>query len=210
MLLNKIDDIRYKKDIKICQSWVPIEKISIDLIHAFLIAEDSSFFEHVGFDLGLMLQAWDFYKKDKNNVRVFGGSTISQQTAKNVFLCSKRNVIRKIFELYFTLLLEGIWGKKRILEVYLNVIELGEGVYGVESACQKYYHKSCSNISSKQAALLAATTTNPKETCVLSPSSYLMKRAEIIRFHIRHSRALKQEIYFYISSNKNSRLHELT
>ena len=134
---------------------------------------------------------------------VEGGSTISQQTAKNMFLYSQKCILRKGIELYFTFLLEIIWGKRRILEVYLNIIELGDGVYGVEAASLKYYGISSSQITQKQAIMLASLTTNPKETSVAQPSPYLLRRIDHIKSTMRRSYYLRDEINTYIANSND-------
>ena len=130
------------------------EEISPNFFKAVIAAEDAAFFDHNGFDIEAISKAIEYNKKHKDKKR--GGSTISMQTAKNTFLWHGRNFIRKGFEAYFTFLIEAVWGKKRILEVYANVIETGEGIYGVQAAARKYFNKDASELSRRQAALIAA------------------------------------------------------
>ncbi|HWU42960.1 MAG TPA: monofunctional biosynthetic peptidoglycan transglycosylase, partial [Bdellovibrio sp.] len=140
---------------------------------AVLKAEDARFFEHHGFDYEAIEKAMKYNRTHK---KVKGASTISQQTAKNVFLWPHRDWIRKGLEAYFTVLIEFIWPKERIMEVYLNVIETGPGVYGVEAASQKYFKQSAKNISPSQASLIAAVLPNPQKFRIDRPSNYILKR----------------------------------
>ena len=140
--------------------WEPIENISKNLQLAVICSEDQSFLKHTGFDLNAIEKAYENNKKGK---RVKGGSTISQQTAKNVFLWPQRSWLRKGLEVYFTFLIESIWSKERIMEVYLNSIEMGNGVYGAESAAQFWFKKSASKLSKLEASAIAAILPNPRK-----------------------------------------------
>ena len=160
------------------KDWTPIEQISPDLIRSVIAAEDAHFCEHHGFDWLSIQAAWE--KIERGSSRLRGGSTISNQTAKNVFLWPGRNWIRKGLEAYFTLLIELIWGKQRIMEVYLNVIEFGPGVYGAEAASQRFFKKSAADLSRYQAALLASVLPNPEEWSAADPGPYVRKRASTI------------------------------
>lgn len=140
MLIRQVEARRQGYTLPIQQQWIPIEDISPDLIEAVVNSEDAHFFEHFGFDIDAIATAYHINQACGHIVR--GGSSISQQTAKNVFCTPSRTYLRKAFEAYFTVLIEFLWGKERILEVYLNVIELGEGVYGVEAASQYYFQHS--------------------------------------------------------------------
>lgn len=146
-------------EIPIQHTWVPIERISPHLIQAVVASEDNNFTSHFGIDRGAIQKARDFNKKSTK--RKHGASTISQQTAKNVFLWPARTYLRKGFELYFTLLIETCWSKKRIMEVYLNSIEMGPGIYGAEAAAQHYFRKPASKLTREQAALIAVSLPNP-------------------------------------------------
>ncbi len=161
------------KDWKIIKDWKRYSDISFNLKKAALAGEDSRFMIHWGLDLKAMEKA---YQKNQHSKKVRGGSTISQQTAKNVFLWPGRSYIRKGFEAYFTLLIELIWGKQRILEVYLNVIETGDGIYGAEAFTQKNYKKSCGSLSKSQAALLVAILPNPLRWSASNPTSFIYRR----------------------------------
>eukprot|EP01133_Synstelium_polycarpum_P003099 gene3099-3549_t len=149
------------KSFKTAKKWVAFDDISDNMKRAAVSAEDQLFLKHMGFDIKAIEKAYESNEKGK---KVKGGSTISQQTAKNVFLWPGRSWIRKGFEAYFTLLIEMLWSKERILEVYLNVIEMGDGIYGAEAASQEYYGKSCSSLSRAEAALIAACIYNTAST----------------------------------------------
>ncbi len=179
---HKIDG----KDLKIDKSWMRIEDISTNLKKAAIAGEDINFLNHWGFDFKAMESA---FVKNKNGKKVRGGSTISQQTAKNVFLWPGRSYIRKAFEAYFTVLIEIIWGKERILEVYLNVIEMGDGIYGAEAAVQNYWGKSAGNMSKSQSALLVAVLPNPLRWNPSRPSRFVYYKQGLI---LRNMRTLKK------------------
>ena len=155
------------------KDWVSLVNIAPSMQKAVLKAEDARFFEHHGFDYEAIEKAMKYNRTHK---KVKGASTISQQTAKNVFLWPHRDWIRKGLEAYFTVLIEFIWPKERIMEVYLNVIETGPGVYGVEAASQKYFKQSAKNISPSQASLIAAVLPNPQKFRIDRPSNYILKR----------------------------------
>lgn len=162
--------------------WVPIEQISLHMQQAVVTSEDQRFIQHVGFDFDAIKKAWSFNQKTKSK-RVRGASTISQQTAKNVFLWTGRSWLRKGLESGFTLLIEGAWGKQRILEVYLNSIEFGDGIFGVEAAAQHFFGIPAAKLNKQQAALLAAVLPNPHRFRVDAPSAYVKKRqAWILRY----------------------------
>ena len=166
-LFDKDRKVQCKKD------WEPIENISPYMQTAVIAAEDQKFPDHYGFDFSAMQAA---FKSNKKNKKVKGASTISQQTAKNVFLFPARSYLRKGLEAYFTVLIELFWSKERIVEVYLNVVELGDGIYGVEAASQYYFKKSAKNLSKAEAAMLAAVLPSPLRYKVKAPSSYVSRR----------------------------------
>ena len=174
------------KDLKIDKSWIRIEDISTNLKRAAIAGEDVNFLNHMGFDFKAMETA---FEKNKKGKRVRGGSTISQQTAKNVFLWPGRSYIRKAFEAYFTVLIELLWGKERILEVYLNLIEMGDGIYGAEAAVQNYWGKSANSMSKSQAALLVAVLPNPLRWSPARPTRFVYYKQGLI---LRNMRALKK------------------
>lgn len=155
------------------KSWKPLEKISPRLAEAVVASEDQRFFDHHGFDWEAILSAFSVNERGK---RKLGASTITQQTAKNLFLWPDRSWTRKGLEAYFTLLLELLWDKPRILEVYLNIIETGDGLYGAEAAAGRYFHVSAAALTAPQSALLAAVLPNPREWSPAHPTGYLRRR----------------------------------
>jgi monofunctional biosynthetic peptidoglycan transglycosylase len=155
------------------KDWVSFKKISPYMIQAVVASEDNRFMDHFGIDLQAVQKAVDYNKRHRKKR---GASTISQQVAKNVFLWPARTWIRKGFELYFTVLIETVWSKKRIMVVYLNIMETGNGVYGVEAAARKYFKKPASRLTRSEAALIAASLPNPRSRNPARPSSYLQRR----------------------------------
>lgn len=178
--LMAIRSIEYRNnpDFKSTKNWKSLDEISNKMVYAVIASEDNRFEEHNGFDFIEIKNAINDSKKGK---RLRGASTISQQTAKNVFLFPGRSWIRKGLECYFTLLIEWIWGKERIMEVYLNVAETGKGLYGVEAAAQKYFKKSASKLNSYESSLIAASLPNPLKRNPAKPTNYMIKRASQIR-----------------------------
>jgi len=162
-----------KKEVRLYKDWVSMDKISKHMPQAVYGAEDQKFLEHNGFDWKAMEEAWEKNKKGK---RIKGASTISQQTAKNVFLWPSRNLVRKGLEAYFTFLIETIWSKERIIEVYLNVIEMGPGIYGIEAASQTFYNRPASKLTRQQAAMIAAVLPNPIRWSPAKPTGYIRGR----------------------------------
>lgn len=156
--------------------WVDLKDISPYLVNCAVAAEDNNFQGHAGFDFGAIQQAID----ERNRGRFRGASTISQQTAKNVFLWQGKSWLRKGLEVYFTFLIETFWSKERIMEVYLNEIEMGKGIYGAEAAAQHYFKKNAKNLSQQQAALIVAAFPNPLQRNPAKPSGYLTRRAQAI------------------------------
>jgi monofunctional glycosyltransferase len=161
------DKIRLKKD------WKPLSDISPNMVLAVVAAEDQLYSYHSGFDYDAMRRA---YKNNKKGKKIKGASTISQQTAKNVFCWPGRSYFRKGVEAYFTFLIEKIWGKRRIMEMYLNVVEFGNGIYGVEAASQYYYHKHAKNLGVQEAASLAAILPNPRKWSPVKQGPYMQRR----------------------------------
>ncbi|HEX4888385.1 MAG TPA: monofunctional biosynthetic peptidoglycan transglycosylase [Luteibaculaceae bacterium] len=158
------------------KDWIDIDELPKHVPLAMVAAEDQKFMEHAGFDFEAIEKAVK-YNDRKQGKKIKGGSTISQQTAKNVFCWPKRSWIRKGMETYFTVLIEMLWPKKRILEVYVNVVELGPGIYGVEAASQKFWGRSAAKISRQQASLLAAVLPRPLKYNAKSPGPYVRKRS---------------------------------
>lgn len=158
--------------------WEPLENISPNLQKAVIASEDGNFLKHSGFDFDAMQKA---FKNNKKGKRIKGGSTISQQTAKNVFLWQGRSYVRKGLEAYFTVLIELIWGKERIMEVYLNSIEMGNGVYGAQEAARHWYSTTAKDLTPQQAAGIAAILPNPRKFKASNSSSYINRRKDKIQ-----------------------------
>lgn len=169
-------------DQTIKRTWVPLEKISPNLVRSVIASEDAGFCQHWGFDFKGMQDAWEAAERGR---RLRGASTISQQTAKNVFLWSGRSWVRKGLEAWFTVLIETIWTKRRIMEVYLNVIEWGPGVFGADAAAQKWFGKPASKLSRLEAARLAAILPNPKRYRANPPGPYVNGRGHTISARAR-------------------------
>jgi len=157
--------------------WVSIDKISPAMSVAVIAAEDQNFLQHYGFDWQAIQRA---INHNERSARTRGASTLTQQTAKNLFLWSGRSWVRKSAEAYLTALLEAWWSKRRILETYLNIVEFGDGIYGVEAASQRYFRKPASRLSVEEAALLAAVLPNPRRFKVNAPSGYVRERQQWI------------------------------
>ena len=158
-------------------TWVDLDRISPNLPLAVVASEDQKFPEHWGFDVQAIEKA---YALNQHSHRVHGASTISQQVAKNLFLWSGRSYFRKGLEAYFTVLIEALWPKRRILEVYLNIAEFGYGTYGAEAAAQRFFHKPASRLSRDDSAVLAAVLPNPERYSAAAPSRYVQVRREWI------------------------------
>ena len=174
----RADDQHYRSH----YSWVPLEQISPNAALAVIAAEDQQFPFHTGFDFKSIRKA---IQTNNTGTRLRGASTISQQVAKNLFLWSGRSYLRKGLEAYFTLLIEWLWPKERILEIYLNIAEFGRGVYGVEAAAQRYYRKSASRLTAAESATLAAVLPNPRTFKVQNPSRYVLQRRRWIQQQMR-------------------------
>lgn len=179
MVIRYFENVADGKENNFNHNWEPIENISVNLQKAVIASEDGAFLTHNGFDFIAMQKA---YKSNERGRKIRGGSTISQQTAKNVFLWQGRSYVRKGLEAYFTFLIEVIWGKKRIMEVYLNSIEMGDGIYGAYAATEYWYRKDASDLTMQQAAGIAAILPNPRKFKATSSSSYINKRkTKIVR-----------------------------
>jgi len=161
------------EDFKLRKDWVSIDKMSPYLVRAVIASEDQHFNEHWGFDIEALQKAYQHNQKSK---KVKGGSTISQQVAKNVFLWPGRSYFRKGLEAYFTILIEITWSKKRIMEIYLNEIEMGNGIYGAEAAAKKYFRKPAKDLSKRESALVAAVLPNPIRWTPANPNAYIQRR----------------------------------
>lgn len=173
MLLRSAGQLVRGEHIIMDKKWEPIDKISPNLELAVFCSEDQDFFHHHGFNFDAIKSAW---KHDERSKRLRGASTISQQTAKNVFLYPARSWVRKGFEAYFTVLIEFIWGKRRIMEVYLNVVEFGKGIYGAEAASEFYFSKHAKDLSPAEAASLAAILPDPLKWSPVKPGPYVTER----------------------------------
>jgi monofunctional biosynthetic peptidoglycan transglycosylase len=173
--------IRALEGEKIDYRWMPLERISPHLAHAVIASEDNRFCEHWGFDLGEILAIFDQWRDGE---RPRGASTITMQTAKNILLWPDRQVVRKLFEAWLTPQLELLWGKRRILEVYLNIAEMGPGIYGAEAAAQRHFGKPAAALTAREAALLAAILPNPRSASPAQPTDYLNARVPVINRRI--------------------------
>ena len=165
--------------------WVPLENISPSLPVAVMASEDQRFLDHHGFDFKAIEYAARRNMQHPEK-RKLGASTISQQTAKNVFLWPGRSWIRKGFEAYFTTLIEIFWSKQRIMEVYLNSIEMGDGIYGADAVAEWHFHCQAADLSRSQCALIAATLPNPRKFNSAKPSSYVQKRRDKILHEMKY------------------------
>lgn len=181
VMIEKTLASRHDADFHFRYQWVPAEQISPHIKIAVIASEDQRFPEHAGFDFKALSDAYDGYR---SGGKLRGASTISQQTAKNVFLWTGRSLIRKGLEAWFTLLIELSWPKQRILEIYLNVAEFGYGTFGVEAAAQRYFKKSASALTPHEAALLAAVLPNPRRLRVDNPSEYVLARRDWILYQM--------------------------
>ena len=171
-----------ERGFRLRQTWTPIDNVSPELPIALVAAEDQKFPLHHGFDVEAIRDALE---DAEDGERLRGASTISQQTAKNLFLWSGRSFLRKGAEAYFTVLIEALWPKRRILEVYLNIAEFGDGVYGAAAASHAFFGKSPGALNARESALLAALLPNPKRYRADKPSGYVLRRAAWIERQVR-------------------------
>jgi len=178
MVIASVNGLFEEKPYRTQHDWVPIEAISPRLQRAVIASEDQKFPDHYGLDIEAMQNA---LKHNQRSARIRGGSTISQQLAKNIFLWSGRSYVRKGIEAWLTLMMETLWSKERILEVYLNSVEFGRGIYGAEAAAQHYFHKPAQKLSAREAALLAAALPSPRKRNPAKPSGYMQSRAAWIQ-----------------------------
>jgi monofunctional biosynthetic peptidoglycan transglycosylase len=176
---QSLDD---KRDVRLKHDWVPFNELSPHLQLAVVCAEDQTFLEHVGFDFEAIEKAYEHNKKSK---RKRGASTISQQTAKNAFLWPSRSWLRKGLEVYFTFLIETVWSKKRIMTVYLNSIEFGDGIYGAEAAARHFFGKNARELNRQESALLASVLPNPLKYKVEAPSANVKQRQQWVISQMR-------------------------
>jgi monofunctional biosynthetic peptidoglycan transglycosylase len=183
MVIRGIQGMTNGSGFVIRKRWQPLKNISPAMVQAVIAAEDQKFLRHSGFDLQAISKA---YAGNRAGKKQKGASTISQQTAKNVFLWPASSYFRKAIEVYFTLLLELLWDKERIIEVYLNVAEFGPGIYGVESAARIYYGKSARQLTAREAAMLAAVLPAPRRWNAARPTPYLLQRRQWIMRQMRN------------------------
>lgn len=188
MIMRTLQQILRGKEIRLKNKWVSLEEVSPYFIKAVQAGEDQKFLKHYGFDFEAMKKV---YRLNKKNRRIKGASTISQQTAKNVFLLPIRTYTRKIIEAYFTILIELFWGKNRILEVYVNIVELGDGIYGIEAASIYYYNKPAKKLTKYEAASLAAILPNPLKYNPKSVKGYVSKHRNFILKYINNMPLLR-------------------
>lgn len=188
MVIRGFENKAAGKSVFFNHDWEPIENISMNLQKAVIASEDGTFLTHHGFDFNALQKA---YVNNERGRKIKGGSTISQQTAKNVFLWQGRSYLRKGLEAYFTVLIEIIWGKERIMEVYLNSIEMGDGVYGAQAATQYWYRKDASSLTLIEAAGIAAILPNPRKYKATGSSSYINNRKTKIVRVMRHIGKIK-------------------
>ncbi len=192
MFIRCGEQISDGRELKLKHSWVSLDEMSPSMPVAVIASEDANFLKHHGFDYKAIENAAIRNKKHPEKQRL-GASTISQQTAKNVFLWPGRSWVRKGFEVYFTTLIELLWSKQRIMEVYLNSIEMGEGIYGVESVARHHFGTTAKALSRSQCALIAATLPNPRKFSSKNPSSYVLKRQKRIMHEMKFVPSFPQE-----------------
>lgn len=182
MVIRCFQQVADGESIKLHHHWVPMDNISEHMPVAVMASEDQRFLLHHGFDFGAIQNA---ARNNARGGRVHGASTISQQTAKNVFLWPGRSWVRKGFEAYFTFLIELCWSKQRIMEIYLNSIEMGDGIYGVDAVAEHHFHKNAKDLFRDECALIAATLPNPRKMNSAHPSEYVLKRQHQIEHEMR-------------------------
>lgn len=163
-------------------TFVSLDEVAPAVPLALIAAEDQNFLHHNGFDWDAMEKA---FHRNRRGKKIAGGSTISQQVAKNVFLWQGRSYFRKVCEVYFTVLIEVLWGKRRIMEVYMNVAETGQGLFGVEAAAQKFFHRSARALTPEQAALIASVLPNPNKYSARNPDGRIRRKASRVRRSMR-------------------------
>lgn len=183
MIIRCMQQVGHGEKIRLRHHWVPLDSISKYMPVAVMASEDQLFMEHHGFDFNAIEQA---VKERQAGKRQRGGSTISQQTAKNVFLWPRQSWLRKGLETYFTALIELCWSKQRIMEVYLNSIEMGDGIYGAEAVAQLHFGCKAADLTRANCALIAATLPNPLRYDSANPSAYMLKRQTWIMRQMKH------------------------
>ncbi|MBO7120157.1 MAG: monofunctional biosynthetic peptidoglycan transglycosylase [Bacteroidaceae bacterium] len=183
MVIRCAQQVHHGEKLRLKHHWVPLDSMSIYMPVAVMASEDQRFLDHNGFDF---IEINKTLKERRTGKRFRGGSTISQQTAKNVFLWPDASWARKGLEAYFTVLIELIWGKQRIMEVYLNSIEMGNGIYGAEAVAQQHFGRRAITLTRPNCALIAATLPNPLKFSSKEPSAYMLKRQTAIMTQMRH------------------------
>ena len=189
MLIRCAEQVKEGRNLQLHHHWIPLNEMSPHMPVAVMASEDGRFLLHHGFDFDAIGKAIDENRKGK---RQRGASTITQQTAKNVFLWQGHSWVRKGLEAYFTFLIELCWSKQRIMEVYLNSIEMGDGIYGAEAVAQWHFHCTALQLTRPQCALIAATLPNPLRFNSAKPSGYMLKRQTWIMKQMKHIQPLKQ------------------
>ena len=192
MFIRCYEQMTEGKSLKMKHHWVPLNKISPSLPMAVMASEDAKFLKHHGFDYQAIEHAAERNRKHPEK-RKLGASTISQQTAKNVFLWPGRSWVRKGFEVYFTALIELMWPKERIMEVYLNSIEMGDGIYGADAVAEEHFGTDALSLTKAQCALIAATLPNPRKFSSKNPSGYMLKRQARIMREMKYVDMLKKD-----------------
>ena len=191
MFIRCYQQLKEGRELRLSHHWVSIDRMSADMPTAVIASEDANFLSHHGFDFKAIEHAAKRNMKHPEK-RKLGASTITQQTAKNVFLWPGRSWVRKGFEVYFTVLIELVWSKERIMEVYLNSIETGEGIYGVEAVSRDNWGLSAEQLSKAQCALIAATLPNPRKFSSKHPSAYILKRQKRIMQEMKFVKSLPE------------------
>ena len=192
MFIRWAQQVKAGEETKWYHHWVPLDEISPSLSLAVIASEDANFLKHNGFDFKAIEHAAMRNMKHPEK-RKMGASTISQQTAKNVFLWPGRSWIRKGFEVYFTTLIEVMWSKERIMEVYLNSIEMGDGIYGADAVAEQHFNTTAKELTKAQCALIAATLPNPRRYNSANPSKYMKKRQKRILHEMKFVKPLIEE-----------------
>ena len=192
MFIRWAQQVKAGEETKWYHHWVPLDEISPSLSLAVIASEDANFLKHNGFDFKAIEHAAMRNMKHPEK-RKMGASTISQQTAKNVFLWPGRSWIRKGFEVYFTTLIEVMWSKERIMEVYLNSIEMGDGIYGADAVAEQHFNTTAKELTKAQCALIAATLPNPRRFNSANPSKYMKKRQKRILHEMKFVKPLIEE-----------------
>ena len=189
MLIRCYEQVKAGEELKLSHDWEPLTNISKDLPIAVMASEDAKFLDHHGFDYQAIEHAAKRIRQHPEK-RKLGASTISQQTAKNVFLWPGRSWVRKGFEVYFTALIELMWPKERIMEVYLNSIEMGDGIYGADAVAEHHFNTTADKLTKAQCALIAVSLPNPRRMNSARPSAYMLKRQKRILREMRFVKKL--------------------